>query len=120
MSDRLSFHYVVNRQPSTHTYLWYGARTGNGAYQGGTGITTKISMKLENKEAVEPMIDIALLFRRRALRNHLHYLRIAGWPIAFDVTLVFTDSEYIQRAAKEFGRRCRSFCPSRSQTGRTG
>jgi DNA-binding transcriptional LysR family regulator len=84
------------------------------------GIVPKISMELENEEATEPMIaidmGIALLSKRRAVSDHLHYLRIAGRRIFCHVTLVFAESEYIQRAVKEFGRLCRTFSPTRSLT----
>jgi DNA-binding transcriptional LysR family regulator len=79
------------------------------------GITPKISMELENEEAMEPMIAIdmgvALLSRRRAISDHVHYLRIAGRRIYCDVNLVFTKSAYIPRAVQEFGRLCRGCCP---------
>lgn len=80
-------------------------------------ITPKISMELENEEAMEPMIaidmGIALISERRAVSNHLHYLRITGQRIFCDVDLIFPDREYIQRSVKEFRRICRAFCKVR-------
>jgi len=79
------------------------------------GFTPKISMELENEEAMEPMIAInmgvALLSRRRAISDRVHYLRIAGRRIYCDVNLVFSKSTYIPRAVQEFSRLCRGCCP---------
>ncbi len=81
--------------------------------------TPKISMELENEEAMEPMIainmGIALVSERRAISDHLHYLRIAGRRVFCDVNLVFPEREYIQRAVTEFGRLCRAFSKERSR-----
>ena len=87
------------------------------------GIAPKISMELENEEAMEPMIAInmgvALLSKRRAVSDRIHYLRIAGRRIYCDVDLVFTKSAYIPRAVQEFGRLCRSSSPG-AMTEATG
>jgi DNA-binding transcriptional LysR family regulator len=84
------------------------------------GLTPKISMELENEEAMETMIEInmgvALLSRRRAISDHLHYLRIAGRRIYCDVALVFADREYIPRTVEEFSRICRSFSSAQAHT----
>jgi DNA-binding transcriptional LysR family regulator len=56
---------------------------------------------------------IALISERRAVSNHLHYLRITGQRIFCDVDLIFPDREYIQRSVKEFRRICRAFCKVR-------
>ncbi len=77
------------------------------------GLTPKISMELENEEAMETMIEInmgvALLSKRRAVSDHLHYLRITGRRIYCDVCLVFADREYVPRTVEEFSRICRAF-----------
>jgi DNA-binding transcriptional LysR family regulator len=79
------------------------------------GLTPKISMELENEEAMEAMIAInmgvALLSRRRAVSDRVHYLRIAGRRIYCDVNLVFSKSAYIPRTVQEFSRLCRGCCP---------
>jgi DNA-binding transcriptional LysR family regulator len=80
-------------------------------------ITPKISMELENEEAMEPMIaidmGIALISQRRAVKDRLHYLYITGQRIFCDVDLIFPDREYIQRSVKEFRRICRAVCKAR-------
>jgi DNA-binding transcriptional LysR family regulator len=87
------------------------------------GIVPKISMELENEEAMEPMIAIdmgvALISRRRAVSDHVHYLRITEKRIYCDVTLVFMAGEYIPRVVREFSRlchACHAFCPPQSRT----
>ncbi len=82
------------------------------------GLTPRISMELENEEAMETMIEInmgvALLSKRRAVSDNLHYLRIAGQRIYCDVTLIFADREYIPRSVEEFRRVCRLFSSARA------
>ncbi len=86
------------------------------------GITVKISMELENEEAMELMVaigmGIALFSRHRAVRDHLHYLRITGKRVFCDVGLVFKHGEYIQKSVREFGRLCRESCPEPSSPRR--
>jgi DNA-binding transcriptional LysR family regulator len=81
------------------------------------GLTPRISMELENEEAMETMIElnmgVALLSKRRAISDHIHYLRITGRRIYCDVTLVFADREYVPRTVEEFGRICRAFSSAR-------
>lgn len=83
------------------------------------GLTPKVSMELENEEAMETMIEInmgvALLSKRRAISDHLHYLRITGRRIYCDVSLVFADREYIPRTVEEFSRICRAFSSAGAQ-----
>jgi DNA-binding transcriptional LysR family regulator len=82
------------------------------------GIIPKISMELENEEAIEPMIAIhkgvALISRCRPVSDHLHSLRTEK-RIYCDVTLVYISREYIQRAVRELIRLCYTFCSSRPQ-----
>ncbi len=77
------------------------------------GFTPKISMELENEEAMETMIEInmgmAIMAKCRAVSDKLQYLRIAGRQIFCEVTLVFANSEYMPRTVKEFSRLCREF-----------
>lgn len=83
------------------------------------GLTPKISMELENEEAMEMMIKInmgvALLSRRRAVSDHIRYLRIAGRRIFCDATLVSGGAEYIPKTVQEFSRICRACLPSASR-----
>jgi LysR family cyn operon transcriptional activator len=82
------------------------------------GLTPRISMELENEEAMETMIEInmgvALLSRKRAVSDHLHHLRIVGRRIYCDVALVFADRAYIPRAVDEFSKICRSVSSTRA------
>jgi DNA-binding transcriptional LysR family regulator len=83
-----------------------------------SGLTPKVSMELENEEAMETMIEInmgvALLSKRRAISDHIHYLRISGRRIYCDVTLVFADREYVPRTVEEFSRICRAYSSDRA------
>lgn len=82
------------------------------------GLAPKIGMELENEEAIETRIEInmgvALLSRKRAVSDHIHYLRIAGRRIYCDVALVFAGREYIPRTVEEFSRICRAFSSARA------
>jgi DNA-binding transcriptional LysR family regulator len=82
------------------------------------GLTPKVTMELENEEAMETMIEInmgvALLSKRRAINDRIHYLRIAGRRIYCDVTLVVANREYIPRPVEEFSTMCRAFSATRA------
>ncbi len=82
------------------------------------GLAPKIGMELENEETIETRIEInmgvALLSRKRAVSDHIHYLRVAGRRIYCDVALVFAGREYIPRTVEEFSRICRAFSSARA------
>jgi len=75
------------------------------------GIAPAITMELENEEAIEKMIEIdmgvAMLSKRRAVSDRIHYFAVEGCSVSCDVRLVHPASEYLPRATKEFSRICR-------------
>ena len=82
------------------------------------GLVPKVSMELENEEAMEKMIEfnmcVAMISRRRAMSDGIQCVRLEDHPIFSDVSLVYADSEYMPRTVKEFSKLCRSFCTARA------
>ena len=70
-----------------------------------------VIMELENEEAIEKMIEInmgiAVLAKRRAVSDRIHYLRAKELAVRCDVALVLPKSDYLPRATREFARVCR-------------
>ena len=71
----------------------------------------RIDMELENEEAIEKMLAIgmgvAILTKRRALRDRLPHIPIRNYPLAYDVMLVSRKSEHQARAIVEFSTLCK-------------
>jgi DNA-binding transcriptional LysR family regulator len=71
----------------------------------------RIDMELENEEAIEKMLAIgmgvAILTKRRAVRDRLPYVRIRNYPLEYDVVLVSRKSEYQPRTIVEFSALCK-------------
>jgi DNA-binding transcriptional LysR family regulator len=70
-----------------------------------------VIMELENEEAMEKMIEInmgiAVLAKRRAVSDRIHYLRARELAVQCDVALVLPKTDYLPRATREFARVCR-------------
>lgn len=77
------------------------------------GLKMRINMELENEEAIEKMLAIgmgvAILTKRRAVRDGIPYMRIRKYPISYDVALLSVDSEHQSRRISEFLALCRKF-----------
>jgi DNA-binding transcriptional LysR family regulator len=75
------------------------------------GLSPRIGMELDNEEAIEKLVGIdmgvGILSRQRAIRDRIHYLRIADGPIYCEVGLVYAKSSYVPHALAEFARLCR-------------
>lgn len=75
------------------------------------GVSPRIVMELENEEAMEKMIEInigiAFISKHRAVSDKIHFLRIAGPPIYFEVGIVSPKVDYVPRAVEQFTRMCR-------------
>jgi DNA-binding transcriptional LysR family regulator len=76
------------------------------------GVVPSITMELENEEAIEKMIEInmgvALLSKRRAVSDRIHYFTIRDHAVLCEVRLVYPKSGYVPRVTREFSRICRS------------
>jgi DNA-binding transcriptional LysR family regulator len=76
------------------------------------GVTPRITMELENEEAMEKMIEInmgiAVLSKHRAVMDKINFFRIAGHPIYCEVGMVSPKVDYAPRAVVEFARMCRA------------
>jgi DNA-binding transcriptional LysR family regulator len=77
------------------------------------GLKPRIDMELENEEVIEKMLAIgmgmAILTRRRAVRDRLHHVRIRNYPLAYNVMLLSRKSEYQPRIVVEFSNLCKLF-----------
>lgn len=81
------------------------------------GLVPKISMELENEEAIEKMLQggnrVALLSKRRATSDHIHCLLTKEEPMYCQVAMVFPQADYTPAVVKEFARMCRETAASR-------
>jgi DNA-binding transcriptional LysR family regulator len=79
-------------------------------------LVPKISMELENEEAIEKMLQggnrVALLSKRRATSDHIHGLRTKEEPIYCQVAMVFPQAVYVPAVVKEFAGMCREAAAS--------
>jgi DNA-binding transcriptional LysR family regulator len=71
----------------------------------------RIDMELENEEAIEKMLAIgmgvAILTKRRAVRDRLSHVRIRNYPLSYGVLLVSRKSEHQPRTVVEFSTLCK-------------
>ena len=76
-----------------------------------TDLKPRIDMELENEEAIEKMLAIgmgvAILTKRRAVRDRLPHVRIRNYPLSYDVMLVSRKSEHQPRTVVEFSTLCK-------------
>lgn len=74
-------------------------------------VKPRIDMELENEEAIEEMLSIgmgmAILTKRRAVRDRLSHVRIRNHPLSYNVVLLSRKSEHQPRTITEFSNLCR-------------
>jgi LysR family transcriptional regulator, cyn operon transcriptional activator len=82
-----------------------------------TGVRLRIIMELENEESMEKMMmiypGVALLSKRRALKDKFHCFRLREGRIISEVGIIFPNLDYLPRATLEFANLCRKAAHSR-------
>jgi DNA-binding transcriptional LysR family regulator len=104
LSDAVRFPFILYPKPS-HARRLFDRLFEN------SGLTPKVSMELENEEAMEKMIainmGIAFLSKKRAVSDKIRYLYLREQRFYFDVGLVFPRADYFSPPTREFARMCR-------------
>lgn len=76
------------------------------------GISPKITMELENEEAIDKLVEVnaglALRSKHRVRNGKIHCFEIAGKQILSEVGMVYTARGYSLRAVREFAQLCRN------------